>query len=102
MSISVGDASSIVSVGLSVAGVLGTAVTWLWARVEKSNKEIRAELRKCSEREIRGREKHLAMTTIVELLWQEVERLTPDAKILKRARKLLDDMKFKDAAQGGL
>lgn len=98
MSISVGDATSIVAAGVSVASVLGGAIAWLWARVEKANREIRAELKKCEERETRGKARRSCLTTIIELFWQEVSRLAPESPVLKRAEKLLDDMKIADAA----
>jgi len=46
---------------------------------------------------VRGRERRSCLTTVIELFWQEVARLSPQSPVLKRAEKLLDDMKTADA-----
>lgn len=85
---------------------LGGGCTWLWRRVEKRFAKIEKELRECQQRERDSakRETDLVMSlretagkhiTVIELLWQEVARLSRGAPnaVLERALKLLDDLK---------
>ena len=96
--------SSVISAGAGVAGILGGAIAFLWGRVEWNNSKIKRELAKCQAREIAQRQREhqivignhehrAALTIVIELLWQEIQRLSPDAIVLKRAKRLLDDLK---------
>lgn len=91
---------------------LGGGVAWLWRRVEKGFEEVKAELEACRQREANASAKETALKvalrereakhlTVIELLWQEVERRSRGAPnaVLGRARKLLDDLK-KEADHG--
>jgi hypothetical protein len=95
-------------VGALVA--LGSGVAWLWARVEKGFKEVKRELEACRQREadatkseaalkVALREREAKHLTVIELLWQEIERRSRGAPnaVLGRARKLLDDLKEDEA-----
>lgn len=101
------EVSSVISAGVQVAGLLGGAIAFLWGRMEWSNAKIRRALQQCQRRETEAREREQAilsaskerrahLTTIIELLWYEVSRLAPEALVLKRAKKLLDDVKKAD------
>lgn len=85
---------------------LGGGVAWLWRRVESGLKELKAEVEACRAREAEAakreerlraalREREAKHLTVIELLWQEVERRARGAPnaVLSRARKLLDDLK---------
>lgn len=95
---SVSDLSNIITAGATVAGVLGGAISFLWARVEFTNRKTKQSLVKCEQREANSKERHLKQLTIIELLWQEIERLVPDALVLRRAKTLLNDMKHDEEA----
>lgn len=90
--------SEIAAIITSVVGALaaaGSAVAWLWNKVEKRFAEVEAELKKCQARERTASEREAKHLTVIELLWQEVERRSrgsPNA-VLGRARKLLDELK---------
>lgn len=85
---------------------LGGGFAWLWRRVEKGFKELKAEVEACRQREAAAqrtetalkvalREREAKHLTVIELLWQEIERRSRGAPnaVLGRARKLLDDLK---------
>ena len=93
---SAGDISGVVTAGATIAGLLGGAISFVWVRFEITHRTVKKELQKCNEREARGRERRGVLTTVIELLWQEVQRLAPDAHILLRAKKLLDDIRMED------
>ena len=95
----VSEISSIVSAGVGVASALGTAISFLWARVELTNRRTKQALKKCEDRESEGRIRHHQQLTVIELLWQEIKRIAPDADVLKRARKLLDAMKHEEGVK---
>lgn len=86
--------------------VLGGGVAWLWARVEKGFREVKTELEACRKREadahesaaalkVALREREAKHLTVIELLWQEINRRSRGAPnaVLIRAGKLLDDLK---------
>jgi len=93
------DLAAIITAGSGAVGLLGGGIAWLWARVEKGFAKHELDLAECRQRE---RKFELAMkvtgakyVTVIELLWQEIERLVdgePNA-VLGRARKKLDELK---------
>lgn len=100
------EIAAIITTGTSAVVALGGGIAWLWARVEKGFGEVKAELRACEEREadsarrevkleMQLRETSAKHLTVIELLWQEIERRSRGAPnaVLGRARKLLDDLK---------
>lgn len=102
---------AIITAGTSAVVALGGGIAWLWARVEKRFEQIDSELKACRDREAQSatRERKLenAMrdqaakhVTVIELLWQEIERRSRGAPnaVLGRARKLLDDLKQEEGS----
>jgi len=106
MSISVGDASSIVQAGVGVAGVLGTAIAWVWAEIRRGRrrdelrfKKIEGDLEKCRERENRQKTRSSGQLTIIEILILEVRRFLQltgqrHSPALTRAKALMDKLKI--------
>lgn len=92
----ISDYSGVVSAGASVATILGSGIAAVWARLEYTNRKIQESLKQCEKREIAGRERRLAMTTVIEVLWMELKRLSPQSDVLRRSKKLLDDIKHKE------
>jgi hypothetical protein len=103
------ELATIITAGTGAVGVLGGGIAWLWARVEKGFQEVKTDLKACQQREAEStkreaellvalRETSARHVTVIELLWQEVERRSRGAPnaVLGRARKLLDELK-KDA-----
>lgn len=100
------ELAAIITAGTGAVGLLGGGFAWLWARVEKGFDKVESELAACRAREtessrreakliVQVRETSAKHITVIELLWQEVERRSrgsPNA-VLTRARKLLDDLK---------
>lgn len=71
----------------------GGAVAWLWSKIEKRFKRIEEELEKCRQRELHALERRGTHLTVIELLWNEIKRLAPDAEVLDRAQHLLERLK---------
>jgi len=92
--------SEIVTALVAAGGSIGTAIAFIWNKVERRFKSIETQLKECERREREGTERRAAQLTVIELLWQEVKRLAPDAYILERAKKLLDDLKTLNGAPG--
>lgn len=100
------ELAAIITAGTGAVGLLGTGIGFLWRRVEKGFREVKHDLEACQKREAESskreanlrialRETSAKHVTVIELLWQEVERRsrgTPNA-VLGRARKLLNDLK---------
>lgn len=56
--------------------------------------EIDEKLEECHRREIASHERRAKHLTVIELLWREVERLSPkNNRVLTRAKHLLDELK---------
>ena len=95
-----GVVSEIAVLITSIVGALsatGAAIAWLWNKIEKRFEKVENALDECREREARSAEREGKHLTVIELLWQEVERKTrgPNA-VLDRAKRILDDLKGDD------
>lgn len=83
------DLPAIITAAAGGLGVLGGGVRFLWNKIEKRFLDIENAQKKC--------EAHRAtQITVIELLWQELKRLSPDAAVFDRAKKLLDGLKKGD------
>lgn len=78
---------------VSIAVPLGTAGAFIWNKTEKRFKHIEGLLEECHEREVVSKERQGTWLAVVELLWQEVKHHDPESPILKRAKKLMDDLR---------
>lgn len=87
------EMSEVITAAVAACGSVGAAVAFIWNKVEKRFTLIEQQLEECEQRERDGQERRIAQLTVIELLWQEVKRLAPDAYVLERAKKLLDDLK---------
>ena len=81
----------------SIVGALsatGAAIAWLWNKIEKRFEKVESALEECRKREAKSTEREGKHLTVIELLWQEVERKArgPNA-VLDRAKRILDDLK---------
>ena len=93
------ELAALITAGVGAVTALGGAIAWLWARVEKGLAKHEQQLRECRESERKFEvamkvtaAKHVA---VIDLLWQEIERLVkgkPNA-VLGRARDKLDELK---------
>jgi hypothetical protein len=93
------DLITAVVAACSVAGgLVGGSIAFVWGKVEKRFLEIEGELRKCKKREDRGQERRSRQLIVIELLWQEIQRLAPGPlpPVLLRAKRLLDELKTSD------
>lgn len=84
----------------SIVGALsatGAAIAWLWNKIEKRFEKVETALEECRAREAKSSEREGKHLTVIELLWQEVERKArgPNA-VLDRAKRILDDLKGDD------
>lgn len=78
----------------ALLGLLGGGMKFLWNKVEARFVEIDKKLAECEAREKASQSRSSAHVTVIELLWQEVERLSSGgSKALHRASKLLNDLK---------
>ncbi|MXO73590.1 hypothetical protein [Alteraurantiacibacter buctensis] len=81
------DLAAIITAATGLLVALGGAIAWLWNKLENRFTAIEQRAEGCEERSA-------VQTTVIELLWQELERVTPDgSKVLARALKLLNDLK---------
>ena len=79
--------------GGGVLTTVGAAISFLWAKIENRFTSIETQLDDCRKREHISKARSAVKLTVIELLWQEIERITPDNAILRRAKRLLDDLK---------
>lgn len=87
---------------LAAAAVpIGGGAAFVWNKIESRFREIDKQLEECRNREYlhletqtADAERRARQLTVIELLWQEVTRLSPDGNnILIRAKRLLDGLK---------
>lgn len=87
------DVPAILTAAVGVLGATGAAGRFIWSKIEKRFDAVEADLKRCEERERASVERRAVQITVIELLWQEVKRLSPEAMVLTRAKHLLDDLK---------
>ncbi len=83
------DLTEAIQAGVAVATCLGGVIAWLWTRVERVGRRVRADLEACED----ARNTQLV---VIEIFWRELERLSPRSPTLKRAGKLLEEMKHRE------
>lgn len=82
---------------------LGGGIGFVWSKVDaaRSQREARllkieGELEECRDHRAKSMERRAKQLTVIELLWLELERIAPDAKVFSRVKKLLDELKPKE------
>lgn len=83
----------IITAGVAALGTLGGGIAWIWDKIDKRITSLETKVADCEAREDAGFERRSVQLTVIELLWQEVERIAPASPVLARAKKLLDDLK---------
>lgn len=78
-----------IQAGVAVATCLGSAIAFLWQRVERMSREVRADLDACED----ARNTQLI---VIEIFWRELDRISPRSSALKRGGKLLEELKRRD------
>ncbi len=93
--------------GAEIAGTIvaaltpvGGAIGFVWNKVEKRIAALELKVSDCEAREDAGQARRGTLLTVIELLWQEVERASPASPILRRAKRLLDGLKVLNDEDG--
>ncbi len=91
----VAEIAAIIAGAVTVLGTIGAAIKFVWDKIEARFAHIENELDQCHKREEHNHERRAVHVLVIELLWQEVTRLSPKATspTLARAKHLLDDLK---------
>ena len=92
--------AAVASASAAVLGSLGGGGRFIWKKVEARFAKIEADLEHCRQREVADQERRAIQLSVIEILWQEVERLAPGASVLRRADKLLDGLRAKVKGEG--
>lgn len=94
------DVITAIAGGGGALAACGGAIKFVWDKIETRFLAIEDELARCHEREIASQrretasqERRAVLTTVIELLWQEVKRIDPNAPILARAQHLMNELK---------
>lgn len=90
--------AEIITAAVAALSLLGGGVAFIWKKMETRFVEIEDKLNDCEKRETAGQTRRAQQLTVIEILWQEVLRLSPgkQSPVLRRARHLLDEMKATD------
>lgn len=89
------DIASVIGAIAAAMVPIGGAIAWIWNKFEQRLRSIETKLQECQDRESRHHHRRGVQLTVIELLWQEVSRNNPDAWVIQRAKRLLDDLKVK-------
>lgn len=73
---------------------LGAGVRFLWNKIEARFVAVETALDECHEREAKSQERRAVQLTVIEILWQEIQRIAPKSLVLKRAKHHLDELKI--------
>lgn len=90
------ELAAIITAGTTLVVALGAGVRFLWNKIEARFVAIDAELAKCHEREEHSQERRAKHLTVIEILWQELQRIAPKSRVLIRAKHHLDELKTID------
>jgi hypothetical protein len=55
---------------------------------------VEGALDECHQREAKGQERRAVQLTVIEILWQEIQRIAPKSKVLIRAKHHLEELKM--------
>jgi hypothetical protein len=69
---------------------------FIWNKIETRFIKVEAALEECHEREAKGQERRAVQLTVIEILWQEIQRIAPKSNVLIRAKHHLDELKMFD------
>lgn len=86
-------ASEIITALVAAIIPIGGGSAFVWNKLERRFREIEDRLEECHAREIESQQRRAVQLTVIELLWQELKRHAPEAPVLKRAKRLLDDLR---------
>jgi len=89
----VSDIAAIMTAFAGLLVPLGGGAAFVWRHIERRFKDIYEKLAKCEERDRSHQERRSIMTAVVELLWSALASASPDSPALKRAEKLMTDLK---------
>lgn len=87
------DLAAIITASVGLLAALGGGARFVWNKIEARFARVEAALEQCHERELRSQTRRAVQLTVIELLWQEVQRLAPRSKVLDRARHHFDELK---------
>jgi len=91
------EVATVITASVALLGVLGGAIKFVWSKIESRFARIEKELAECRKRDARGTRRRAVQRTVIELLWQEVTRLSPDTSSAQlRAKGLMDELKQGD------
>lgn len=85
--------ADLIVASVGVFGALGAAGKFAWNKIEMRFDLVDEALDECRTRELDSQHRRGVLLTVIELLWQEVNRHVPHSNALVRAQKLLDDLK---------
>lgn len=81
------ELAALITAGTGLITAIGAAIAFIWRKIEARLTALETRGENCELRSAK-------QVTVIELLWQEIERLAPDgSKVLARAHKLLGDLK---------
>lgn len=86
------SAGEIITAAVAALTPIGGGIAFIWRKIEKRFADFETRLKECQDRERASLDRRAVQLTVIEILWQEVARLAPDTTVLKRAKKLLDDL----------
>lgn len=86
---------ALITAVVTLLATIGAGLRWVWVQIQTRFERIEAELEKCHQREASSTERRAKHLIVIELLWQEVQHLSPHGEnaVLVRAKHLLDELK---------
>ena len=82
----------VITAAVAALTPIGGGIAFIWRKIEKRFADFETRLKECQDRERASLDRRAVQLTVIAILWQEVTRLAPDTTVLKRAKKLLDDL----------
>lgn len=97
------DMGDLITAGTGLLVALGGGIAWLRREIKSDRaaaetrfQSIERALEECRDRETRANERRQRSLTVIEILWQEVQRIAPKSRVLDRAKHLLAELKTID------
>lgn len=94
------EIAGIITAIVGFLALIGAGAKFIWGRVDARISEVEhratlmeADLKECHKKHEVSLVRREKLMTVIEKLWQELQRISPKSPVFSQVKKLLDDLK---------
>jgi hypothetical protein len=88
------ELAGLITAGTGLLIAVAGGGRFIWNKIEARFERVEGALDECHQREAKGQERRAVQLTVIEILWQEIQRIAPKSKVLIRAKHHLEELKM--------